>query len=170
MKRRTAVKSLGLALGTLAALPAWAVGWTPDSIEMDNFVSATDEALLAEIVETLIPETSTPGAKSLKVHQFVQRMIVDCYDAPTQASFNQGLAKTEALAQKYHSKSFVNCDAVQRTQILLEMGKATESKATAELIKNLCIRGYTNSEYYLVNIAKYNIAPGFYHGCVPVPN
>jgi hypothetical protein len=170
MKRRTAVKSLGLALGTLVALPAWAVGWTPDSIEMDNFVSAADEALLAEIVETLIPETNTPGAKSLKVHQFVQRMIVDCYDAQTQASFNQGLAKTEALAQKYYSKSFVSCDALQRTQILLEMGNAPESMATAGLIKDLCIRGYTNSEYYLVNIAKYNIAPGFYHGCVPLPN
>lgn len=170
MKRRTAVKSLGLALGTLVALPAWAVGWTPDSMGMDNFASAADEALLTEIVETLIPETSTPGAKSLKVQQFVQRMIVDCYDAPTQASFNQGLAKTEALAQKYYAKSFVNCDALQRTQILLEMGNAPESAATAGLIKDLCIRGYTNSEYYLVNIAKYNIAPGFYHGCVPVPN
>ena len=47
---------------------------------------------------------------------------------------------------------------------------APETKDTAGLIKNLAIRGYTNSEYYLVNIAKYTIAPGFYHGCVPVPN
>jgi len=170
MKRRTAVKSLGLALGTLVALPAWAVGWTPDSMGMDNFVSAADEALLAEIVETLIPETSTPGAKSLKVHLFVQRMIKDCYDDQTNARFAQILTQTEALAQKNFRKSFVNCAVSQRIQLLLDLSSTPETKDTAGLIKNLSIRGYTNSEYYLVNIAKYTIAPGFYHGCVPVPN
>jgi hypothetical protein len=170
MKRRTAVKSLGLALGTLVALPAWAAGWTPDSMGMDHFASAADEALLAEIVETLIPETNTPGAKSLKVHQFVQRMIKDCYDDQTNARFAQILTQTEALAQKNFRKSFVNCVVSQRIQLLLDISNAPETKDTAGLIKNLAIRGYTNSEYYLVNIAKYTIAPGFYHGCVPVPN
>ena len=170
MKRRTAVKSLGLALGALVALPTWAAGWTPDSIGMDHFASAADEALLAEIVETLIPETSTPGAKSLKVHLFVQRMIKDCYDEQTNARFAQILTQTEALAQKNFRKSFVNCAVSQRIQLLLDLGNAPETKDSAGLIKNLAIRGYTNSEYYLVNIAKYTIAPGFYHGCVPVPN
>jgi hypothetical protein len=97
-------------------------------------------------------------------------MIKDCYDDQTNARFAQILTQTEALAQKNFRKSFVNCVVSQRIQLLLDISNAPETKDTAGLIKNLAIRGYTNSEYYLVNIAKYTIAPGFYHGCVPVPN
>lgn len=168
MKRRAAMKSLGVALGGLVALPAWANNWTPESVGPAHFSAAADEALLAEIVETFIPETSTPGAKSLKVHQFVQRMIQDCYDEKAKATFQQGLTQTDTLAQQSYSKNFVQCDGKQRIELLKKMSDDASSKAFIGLVKNLTIRGYTNSEYYLVNIAKFTLVPGFYHGCVPV--
>lgn len=169
MQRRTALKSLSVALGGLVSMPAWASCWTPDSIGNDKSLSASDEAILAEIVETIIPETKTPGAKSLKVHQFALRMINDCYGEAAQKNLQQGLAKTEELAKKTYNKSFVECDAQQRKDIFGQLSKADEaSKKFAEIIKNLTIRGYTNSEYYMVNVQKYVMAPGFYHGCVPV--
>ena len=162
------MKSLGVALGGLVALPAWANNWTPESVGPAHFSAAADEALLAEIVETFIPETSTPGAKSLKVHQFVQRMIQDCYDDKAKATFQQGLPQTDTLAQQTYSKTFVQCDGKQRIELLKKMSDDASSKAFIGLAKNLTIRGYTNSEYYLVNIAKFTLVPGFYHGCVPV--
>ena len=162
------MKSLGVALGGLVALPAWANNWTPESVGPAHFSAAADEALLAEIVETFIPETSTPGAKSLKVHQFVQRMIQDCYDDKSKATFQQGLTQTNTLAQQSYSKNFVQCDGKQRIELLKKMSDDASSKAFIGLVKNLTIRGYTNSEYYLVNIAKFTLVPGFYHGCVPV--
>ncbi|AEE52773.1 gluconate 2-dehydrogenase subunit 3 family protein [Haliscomenobacter hydrossis] len=168
MKRRAAMKSLGVALGGLVALPAWANSWTPDSIGNSTLLALNDEILLAEIVETFIPETNTPGAKSLKVQQFVQRMIQDCYDDTAKNTFKQGLLKTEELALKANNKPFVQCDAKQRTDLLLQMSNDAATKPFIGLVKNLTIRGYTNSEYYLVNIAKYNMVPGFYKGCVPV--
>ena len=168
MKRRAAMKSLGVALGGLVALPAWANSWTPDSIGNSSLLALNDEILLAEIVETFIPETNTPGAKSLKIQQFVQRMIQDCYDDTAKNTFTQGLLKTDELALKANNKPFVQCNAKQRSDLLLQMGNDTATKPFIGLVKNLTIRGYTNSEYYLVNIAKYNIAPGFYNGCVPV--
>jgi predicted Ser/Thr protein kinase len=169
MQRRTALKSLSVALGGLVSMPAWASCWTPDSIGNDNSLSASDEAILAEIVETIIPETKTPGAKSLKVHQFALRMINDCYGEAAQKNLQQGLVKTEELAKKTYNKSFVECDAQQRKDTILQLSKADDaSKKFAEMIKNLTIRGYTNSEYYMVNVQKYVMAPGFYHGCVPV--
>ncbi|WP_064198134.1 MULTISPECIES: gluconate 2-dehydrogenase subunit 3 family protein [Emticicia] len=169
MQRRTALKSLSVALGGLVSMPAWATSWTPDSIGNDKSLSASDEAILAEIVETIIPETKTPGAKSLKVHQFALRMINDCYGEAAQKSLQQGLAKTDELAKQINSKSFVECDAQQRKDTILQLSKADEaSKKFVEMIKNLTIRGYTNSEYYMVNVQKYVMAPGFYHGCVPV--
>jgi len=42
------------------------------------------------------------------------------------------------------------------------------AKQFADFIKNLTIRGYTNSEYFMVNMLKFNMAPGYYHGCVPI--
>ena len=172
MKRRTALKSLMMATGSLVTLPAWATGWTPETVGQTTFASRAEETMLAELVETFIPETTTPGAKSLKVHQFVMRMINDCYDQPAQELLKTGLAKTDQLAQQTYSKPFTTCDATQRTDLLRQLSAAAEPETQqfTNLIKSLTIRGYTNSEYYLVNARKYVMAPGFYHGCVDLIN
>jgi hypothetical protein len=172
MKRRTALKSLMMATGSLVTLPAWATGWTPETVGQTTFSSRAEETMLAELVETFIPETTTPGAKSLKVHQFVMRMINDCYDLPAQELLKTGLAKTDQFAQQTYSKPFTACDATQRTDLLRQLSAAVEPETQqfTNLIKSLTIRGYTNSEYYLVNVRKYVMAPGFYHGCVDLIN
>ncbi|GAB3911653.1 hypothetical protein GCM10028803_53640 [Larkinella knui] len=168
MKRRSALKSLIVATGSLVTLPAWATGWTPETVGQLTFASLDEEMMLAELVETFIPETTTPGAKSLKVHQFVLRMITDCYDQPAQELLKQGLIKTDEMARQAYSKPFTACDVPQRTDLLRQLSAAVEPETQqfANLIKGLTIRGYTNSEYYLVNVRKYVMAPGFYHGCV----
>ncbi len=169
MRRRSALKNL-MALGGLVSLPAWASRWTPESIGRVATLSVSEEELLAEIVETIIPETNTPGAKSLKVHHFVMRMIKDCSGEAAQANLTQGLVLTDQLAKQVHSQAFVACDVKQRTQLLTNMSQSTDlvAKQFVEMVKNLTIRGYQNSEYVMVNILGYNMAPGFYHGCVPV--
>jgi hypothetical protein len=170
MKRRSALKNLTLTFGGLISLPAWAASWTPDSVGQISTLPVSEENLLAEIVETIIPETTTPGAKSLQVHQFIMRMVNDCYGEETQKSLKQGLAATDQLANQTYHKSFVSLDATQRKAIFTTMTQSpdTASKRFAEMIKSLTIRGYMNSEYVMVNILKYNMVPGFYHGCVPV--
>lgn len=170
MQRRSAVKSLALAVGGLVSLPAWASGWTPQSLGQVATLSGNEEALLGEIVETIIPETTTPGAKSLNVHKFAMRMIHDCYDASAQAILQQGLVLTDQTAQQTYTKSFIDCDAIQRRDVLTRMSVLADpaAKSFVDMIKNLTIQGYMNSEYVLVNVRNYNMAPGFYHGCVPV--
>ncbi len=170
MKRRSALKNLTLALGGFLSLPTWATNWTPDSIGPISTLSTTDENLLAEIVETIIPETNTPGAKSLQVHQFAMRMINDCYGELAQENLKQGLIKIEKTAIQAHNKSFMACDAKQRTEVLTKMSTSSDpaDKQFVEMIKHLTIRGYLNSEYVMVNLLEYTMAPGFYHGCVPI--
>lgn len=159
-----------MAVGGLMSLPTWASGWTPESIGSVSTLSVAEEDILAEIVETIIPETATPGAKSLKVHQFAMRMINDCYGAEAQKTFKQGLTITEVAAKQTYNKSFVECDKTQRMDLLNKMVGSNNqpAKQFVTMIKNLTIQGYQNSEYVMVNIQKYNMAPGFYHGCVPV--
>jgi hypothetical protein len=170
MQRRSAIKNLGTAFAGLVTLPAWALGWTPESIGRCDTLPLTEENLLAEIVETIIPETNTPGAKSLKVHQFAMRMINDCYGEPAKASLKQGILQVNQRAEQVYAKPFLACDALQRTDILTQMSHSEDpaSKQFFEMVKNLTIRGYMNSEYVLINLTDYKMAPGYYHGCVPI--
>ncbi|MDQ4141988.1 MAG: gluconate 2-dehydrogenase subunit 3 family protein [Bacteroidota bacterium] len=170
MKRRSAIKNLSLAVAGMVSLPAWVSGWTPESIGHVNSLPVPDENLLAEITETIIPETETPGAKSLKVHQFVMRMIKDCFSEAAQVNLEQGLLKTGELANIAFNKPFVACDAAQRIEVLTHLQTSDDpvGKQFVDMVKNLTIWGYMNSEYVMVNFYNYNIAPGFYHGCVPI--
>ncbi|UFH52052.1 gluconate 2-dehydrogenase subunit 3 family protein [Spirosoma sp. KNUC1025] len=175
MERRSAIKNLAMTFGGLVSLPAWASGWNPDSLGPISTLPADDELLLGAITDTFIPETTTqgvvaPGAQSLKVHQFAMRMIRDCYGEPAQTLLQQGLALTNATAQQTYSKPFSDCDATQRMDVLSKLTASTDPAGPGfvDMIKKLTIRGYMNSEYYLINVEKYNMAPGFYHGCVPV--
>ncbi|ARK12463.1 gluconate 2-dehydrogenase subunit 3 family protein [Fibrella sp. ES10-3-2-2] len=170
MQRRTALRGLAATLGGFIALPTWATNWTPDSLGFISAVSVDEEALLGELVETLIPETTTPGAKSLKVHQFALRMINDCYGEQAQKTLQQGLALTETTAQQTYGKAFAEGDPTQRKDVLAKLTVSADpvGKSFVNLIKRLTIQGYTSSEYYLVNVQKFNMAPGYYHGCVPV--
>ncbi|GAB4045362.1 gluconate 2-dehydrogenase subunit 3 family protein [Spirosoma litoris] len=171
MQRRSVLKNLAMTFGGLVSLPAWASGWTPDAPGYVSTLAFDDELLLSEIVGTIIPETTTPGAKSLKVHQFAMRMIADCYGEPAQTLLKQGLPLADSTAQQTYAKPFTGCDVPQRLDVLAKMTASTDTsgKAFVDMIKQLTIQGYMNSEYYLVNVEKFNMAPGFYHGCVPVP-
>jgi len=171
MQRRSVLKNLAVTFTGLVSLPTWASSWTPNSLGPISTLAVDDEALLGEIVETFIPETTTPGAKSLKVHQFAMRMIRDCYGEPAQTTLQQGLALTDSTAQQTYSKAFIDCDTSQRMDILTKLAASTDlaGKPFIDMVKGLTIQGYRNSEYYLVNVEKFNMAPGFYHGCVPVP-
>jgi len=168
MQRRSALKSLTVAFGGLMSLPSWAQGWTPETVKGPSLLSVAEEDTLAEIVETIIPETTTPGAKSLKVHEFALRMINDCYGESAQKNLKKGLADTNSAAQQAYGKVFTACDGKQRLDLLKKLADTADTKPFVSMVKNLTIQGYQNSEYVMVNIQKYNMAPGFYHGCVPV--
>ncbi|MGV3586260.1 MAG: gluconate 2-dehydrogenase subunit 3 family protein [Adhaeribacter sp.] len=170
MKRRTALKNLSMAVAGLVALPAWASGWNPATLGQVAVLPPTEEALLAELVETIIPETDTPGAKTLKVHQFVLRMVQDCYGEAAQNNLNQGLITLDQVAKGAFEKLFINLDVTQRTAVLTHLQKSDDpaTKGFISLVKNLTIQGYLNSEYVLLNMMDYKMAPGFYHGCVPL--
>jgi hypothetical protein len=170
MKRRSALKNLSVAFGGLMSLPAWASGWSAEGIGKVSGLSASDEVLLAEIVETIIPETDTPGAKTLKVDQFAQRMIRDCYGDDVRTLLNTGLRLTDELSNQTYQKGFAALSTEQKKDILVKMSSSNDQTSArfASMIKQLTIQGYTNSEYFMVNKLQFNMAPGFYHGCVPV--
>ncbi|MFD2569599.1 gluconate 2-dehydrogenase subunit 3 family protein [Spirosoma soli] len=159
-------------VGGLISLPAWANGWTSETVRStQQFLSSSQDDLLAIIAETIIPATDTPGAKALNVHQFIQKIVTDCLDKPAQETFRKGLDATDELAKKTFGKPFGEGDVAQRTALLTQLSQSADptQKDFYGLVKGLTIRGYLNSEYVMTNLTHYQMIPGHYYGCVPVP-
>jgi hypothetical protein len=170
MERRVALKSMALAMGAMAGLPAWASGWSKSSLENSTLLAADQAKTLTAMVETIIPKTDTPGAGELGVGGFVQKMVTDCYDKKAQASLSSGLSNLDEQSIQRFGKSYADAGKEQRMQLLQDMDKGSDfdKKSFLSLVKNLTIQGYMSSEYVMTNITHYEMIPARYHGCVPV--
>lgn len=80
-------------------------------------------SLLDEVAETIIPATSTPGAKAAKVGEFMKVMVTDCYTQKQQDAFVSGIGELDEACKKMHSKSFIDCTAEQRKALLVSLEK-----------------------------------------------
>ncbi|AHM60576.1 hypothetical protein D770_11595 [Flammeovirgaceae bacterium 311] len=172
MNRRIALKNLAFVAAGLLVLPGCdTTGWKETAVQAtDPLLSAKQEGLLAEIVETLIPATDTPGAKELKVHAYIHKMVADCFEEDAQHALVKGLDKVDKLANEKYKQSFTACSPAERTAVLEQMSLSEEEvqKDFFGLVKGLAIQGYMTSEYVMTHITKYEMVPGRYHGCVPV--
>ncbi|MFD2569515.1 gluconate 2-dehydrogenase subunit 3 family protein [Spirosoma soli] len=172
MERRIAIKQMALAAGGLLAIPGWANAWTKTSVQISYGILKQSQAeTLAEVVDTLIPASDSLGAKGLGVPDFVQKMIADCYEPAAQESFKKGLDTVDVVAKESFNQPFLTCDATQRAAVLQKLATAPEAdrKDFYSLVKNLTIQGFTTSEYVMTKFLNYQMIPGHYYGCVPVP-
>ena len=169
MERRTAMKGLALSLGSLVSLPAWASGWNSSTISK-TFLSIGNEALLAELVETIVPTTETLGAKGLNVHKFIQTMLTDCFDKKAQDSFEKKLGDIDLLSINTFKKAFSECDGGQRLIIFQTLAQSQDKETVGfyRTLRGLTIQGYTSSEYYMTRFTDYEMAPARFYGCVPI--
>ena len=85
--------------------------------------TAANISLLDEIGETIIPATTTPGAKAAKIGEFMRVMVTDCYTQRQQDVFMSGIGELDTACEKMHNKSFMECDATQRKSFLVSLEK-----------------------------------------------
>ncbi len=100
MERREAVQYISLLLGgTIVGGSAFLTGCKSDTGTEAKF-SENDIAYLDEVANTILPDTSTPGAKAAKVGTFMTVMINDCYEEKDQKIFRDGMKKLNDLSKK----------------------------------------------------------------------
>lgn len=172
MQRRTALKNLLIVAGGTLLLPSCVQADKKVSIPLDHLkLTGEQEELLAQISETIIPKTDTPGAKELGVHQFVLTMMDDCAEKEKQDDFMKGLEEVNGLSKKYYNDSFLKCTPQQQTELLGRIDKKEfEGKVNDffKAAKGLTIQGYTKSKYVMSNLLVYELVPGRFHGSFPV--
>ncbi|WDF54029.1 gluconate 2-dehydrogenase subunit 3 family protein [Mucilaginibacter sp. KACC 22063] len=190
MDRRTAITNLALIIGGAALLPSCMQDHGKASIALKKIsINGDQEKLLADISETIIPKTDTPGAKDLNLHLFVMKMVDDCFSPDDQKAFTNGLDRFAKDAEAKYNKPFGQCTQVQRENILNELDhKLVEQRkqdkkvnggssptppqddvlAFYNLVKSQTIFGYTYSKYFMTKQIVYELVPGRYNPHYPV--
>ena len=127
MNRREAVQYISLILGgTVVGSSAFLAGCTTNSSsEVSMVFSDADISLMDEIAETILPTTKTPGAKAAKVGQFMTVMVNDCYEAPDQKIFHEGLDQINKLSNKKFGDSFTKITPQQCHDLLVGLNKSS---------------------------------------------
>ena len=163
----------------------------------DKTISFTDNdiAYLNDIGETIIPRTSTPGAKDADVGRFMTVMVRDCYTPENQKAFIDGMKDLDNKSQKAFSTTFQKATPEQKVALLTaldaeakaynekrkefnnkenEKEKSTPGYKKAEMpnhyytmLKQLTIQGYFTSEPGLTKSFNYQPVPGKYDGAMP---
>jgi hypothetical protein len=133
-------------------------------------VGSDDEAMLAELSETIIPKTTSPGAKDISAHLFVLKMVDDCTKKEDQEIFIKGMSEFKAFCKTNAGKDFVKCNLEERKKLLTDLivKKDEENNLNAffKTVKRFTIQAYTSSEFFLTKVQVYELVPGRYHGCV----
>ncbi len=152
--------------------------------------TATDVALLDEIAETILPETSTPGAKAAKAGAFMALMVTDAYTERAQGVFRDGMRELDEACRKAHAVSFMAASPAQRLVLIEALDR--EQKTTMEerassprsrapaaasagdepahyfrMMKELALLGYFTSEIGYTRAMRYLEAPGRFDPCAP---
>lgn len=148
-----------------------ATDWKPEFLNQEQI------ELVAELAETLIPETTTPGAKSVLVHQHIDDELQNFYRPQQQYAFVQGLNDIQSRAQSAYGKTFQVCAINERTELLTQLESENEKvKETVTaigesfftMLKNMTFRGYFTSEKVGKEVLVFDPVPGEYKGCIPL--
>ncbi|CAH0997986.1 hypothetical protein EMA8858_04121 [Emticicia aquatica] len=189
MNRREYIKNTALTLGLGVS------GITLSEI----FVSCTKEAkltwkpvflslkhaeIIAEIAETILPKTKTPGAKELGVPQFIDKMVNDTMDSSSKEQFVNDLVNFNDNCQSKYGKSFVELDQSKREEYLLALDKESPRTGMSlwginlepdapkptfyKKVKSLTLFGFYTSESIGKNVFGFDPVPGDYIACMPL--
>jgi|SRR5687767_8254193 len=85
--------------------------------------TAANISLLDEVGETILPATSTPGAKAAQIGEFMKVIVTDCYTQKEQDAFSKGIGNLEEACKKMHNKGFMSCTPQQRHDFLVSLEK-----------------------------------------------
>jgi len=176
MDRREAVQYISILLGgTMVGGSAFLTGCNTTGNKMD--FSADDIAYLDEIANTILPDTSTPGAKAAKVGAFMTAMVNECYEEKDQKIFHEGMDKLNDLSKKTYDASFMKLNEQQRHDLLVNLDKeqkeymknkkAEEPSHYFRMMKELTLLGYFTSEIGCTKARRYVETPGRFEGCIP---
>lgn len=149
-----------------------------------TFFDSNQAAIIAEIAETILPKSTTPGAKELAVPQFIDKMVKTTMDEASQKTLLDGLEGFEKEAEATYNKSFLEMSQEERTAYLTKLDKEKPRSGISmwginlepdapkptffKIIKELTLFGFYTTEEIGKNVLAYDPIPGEYVACMPL--
>ena len=118
MNRREAITAVAWLMGGTLISAEMLVSCTTKAKDVSDLFKPEQIAFLNEVGDTILPTTSTPGAKAANVGEFVAVMVRDCYTPEDQKVFLEGITKLNKASDDKFGKDFMELDAKQRTTLL----------------------------------------------------
>jgi hypothetical protein len=138
------------------------------------------------MIDLIIPETDTPGAKGARVNEFIDVILTDWATPEERKDFLEGLAGVDKQSNELFGKDFVSVSTAQQTALLHAMEDATPPRQEGRrhgntvpepdqqlkgpfwlTFRRITLHGYYTSEIGFSEELKLQIIPGAQHGCVP---
>ena len=153
------------------------LAWKP------SFLTTNQANTLAEMAETILPRTATPGAKDIGIAPFLDKVLQKLLSEAEQKDFLAGLDTLEATCKSTNGKYFDECTKEQREALLLKMDKeAAKFPPTMwgitlvekpdpitfyRRLKGLTLMAYFTSEKVNKELLVYDPIPSEFIACMP---
>ena len=193
MHRREALRLL-LAGGGLSALPTSVFAVFYEAYPATGYTLRTlnphQNATAVAMMDQIIPETDTPGAKGARVNEFIDVILTEWANDDERKDFLDGLAGVDKKSNELFGKDFVAATVDQQVTLLRALDEAAATRGTRRMrhgntipperdrqlkgeffpvFKNITVHGYYTSEVGFLKELRLEIIPGAQHGCVDVP-
>ena len=160
----------------------------PNSTYTLRTLNPHQNATVVTMTDLIIPETDTPGAKAVRVNEFIDLILTEWAHEDERQKFLSGLEDIDKRSNAIFGKNFIDGTPVQQEAVLSELDQRyaidREDRAAhpyvrrphnAEftgdffgVVKRLTLYGYYTSEVGFTKELRKEIIPGAYHGCTPV--
>lgn len=168
MKRRDALKNIGLSAGLIIATPSIISLLNSCSTNPNNwrpiFLNKEQAKVLMDIVNVIIPKTDTPSANEVNVVEFLDKYYKEILDDNRQKWLKETYVSLLNLIKSNYSDT-INDLTEDNYKDLLDnhMILNGESNDISELLKNIksdTIWAYKISEFVGENVLAYDPIPG----------
>ena len=168
MKRRDALKNIGLSAGLIIATPSIISLLNSCSTNPNNwrpiFLNKEQSKVLIDIVDIIIPKTDTPSANEVNVVEFLDKYYKEILDDNRQKWLKETYVSLLNLIKSNYNDT-INDLTEDNYKDLLDnhMILNGESNDISELLKNIksdTIWAYKISEFVGENVLAYDPIPG----------
>lgn len=144
-----------------------------------------NKTFIAEVCETLLPRTDTPGAKDAKVEDFVIHYTQNIIEASEANTFIDGLKFINRYCNSNFNAGYVNCSHKNRLEaihaadslkifkkypILTKVRNRLIGRNFVHLLKDMTAIGYCTSEVGATRGLAYEHIPVKFIACMPLKN
>jgi hypothetical protein len=131
ISRREAILRVSAILGGIALVGGSSLITGCREPNTDAPFTPEEIAYLDEIAETILPQTSTPGAKAAKTGAFMAVMVTDSYSPADRKIFRDGMDALDQRSRRENGAGFVAATPQQRLTLLEKVDREQRKHSVA---------------------------------------